>query len=69
MLVVVMCCDVIGGRGVVLALRGVTVVCWGEHHGRLVCLRVLMVEVDHTSTAVRGSRHTVEEQEEEKGVV
>lgn len=58
-MVVVVCGD---GRGVVLdgvALRAVTVVRWGEHHGRLVCLCVLVVEVDHASAAVRGSRHTV----------
>lgn len=70
MLVVVICGDVAGGRAVVLdavALRGVTVVRWGEHHGRLVCLCVLVVEVDHTSTAVRGCRHTVEEREEVEG--
>lgn len=62
MLVVVICGDVAGGRGVVLdgvALRRVTVVRWGEHHGRLVCLRVLVVEVDYTSAAVRGSRDAV----------
>lgn len=56
--------------GVVLdgvALWDVTIVRWGEHHGRIICLRVLMVEVDHAFTAVRGSRHTAEEQEEEEG--
>lgn len=59
--------DVAGGRDVVLdgaALGAVAVVRWGEHHGRLVGLRVLMVEVDHTPAAVRGSGHTAEEQEE-----
>lgn len=59
MLVVVVCGD---GAGIVLdgvVLRGVTVVRWGEHHGGLICLRVLMVKVDNASTAVRGSRHTV----------
>ncbi len=68
-MVVVICGDVAGGRDVVLdgaALRGVTVVCRGENHGRLVGLRVLMVEVDHTPAAVRGSGHTAEEQEEEE---
>lgn len=58
MLVVVICGDVDS-----VALRGVTVVRWGEHHGRLICLGVLVVEVDHTSAAVRGNRHTVEKQE------
>lgn len=61
-LVVVICGDVVDGRGVVLdgvALRAVAVVRWGEHHRRLVCLRVLMVEVDHASAAVRDSRHAV----------
>lgn len=37
--------------------RAVTVVCRGEHHGGLVCLRVLMVQVDHASAAVRRRRH------------
>lgn len=67
MVVVVVCGD---GAGIVLdgiELWGVTVVRWGEHHGGLVCLCVLMVKVDNTSTAVRGSRHTVQEHEEEEG--
>ena len=69
MLVVVVCGD---GAGVVLddvALRPVAVVRRGEHHGRLVRLCVLVVEVDHTSTAVRGGRHTVEEREEKWAVL
>lgn len=43
-----------------VALGGVTVVGWGKHHSGFVCFRVLVVEVDHTSAAVRGSRHTAE---------
>ena len=65
-LLVIVCGDVVDGRGVVLdgvALGAVAVVRWGEHHRRLVCLRVLMVEVYHASAAVRGSRHTVKEEE------
>lgn len=60
MLVVVVVCG--EGADVVLdgvSLRGVAVVRRGEHHGRIVRLRVLMVEVDHASAAERGSRHTV----------
>lgn len=62
MLVVVIC-----GDGAVLdgaALRDVTVIRWGKDHGRLVCLRVLMVQIDHAPTSVWGSRHTVEEEQE-----
>lgn len=69
MLVVVICSDGAGGRAVVLngiVMRGVTVVCRGKYHGCLVCLRVLMVQVDHAPTAVRCRRYTVEEEEVEK---
>lgn len=61
-MVVVVCSDPAGGRDVVLdgiVMWGVTVVFRGEHHGCLVCLRVLMVQVDHALTAVRCRRHTV----------
>ncbi|KAA8585031.1 hypothetical protein FQN60_003725 [Etheostoma spectabile] len=50
--VVVVCGD---NAGVVLdgdSMRDVTVVRWGEHHGCLVCLCVLMVEVDHAFTTL-----------------
>ena len=71
MLLVVVCGDDgASGRDVVLdgaALRGVRVVRRGEHHGRLVCLCVLMVQVYHTSTAVWCNRHTVEEDEKQEG--
>lgn len=52
-----------GGRRVALddaALRGVAVVLGGQHHGGLVRLRVLVVEVDHAAAAVRHRRHTGE---------
>lgn len=54
-----------GRRGVVVcaALRDVAVICWGENHGCLVCFRVLVVEVNHTSAAVRGGGLTGEEEE------
>lgn len=64
-MVVVICSDATGGRDVVLngtVVRGVTVVCRREHHGCLVCLRVLMVQVHHAPTAVRCRGHTVKEQ-------
>lgn len=70
MLVDAICGDTAGGRGVVLdgvSLRGIAVVCWGEHHGGLVRLGILVVEVDHTSTAIRSDRHTAQEGEAEMG--
>lgn len=66
---VVICGDGAVGRDAVLegvALRGVAVVRRGQYHGRLIRLRVLMVEVDYTSTAVRGGRLAVEEEKEEE---
>lgn len=69
MTVVVICGDA-GRRGVVLGnvvLLGVAVVRRGEHHGRLVRLRVLMVQVDHAPAAVRRNRHAGEEKEKQKG--
>ena len=47
----------VGGGGVG---RGVDVVGWGQDHGGLVCLRVLVVEVDHTLTPQGGIAHAGE---------
>lgn len=57
----VICSDAYSGHGIAL----VEVVCWGKHHGCLVCLCVLMVEVHHTPAAVMGGSLTVEKQVEE----
>lgn len=68
MKVVVVVCDraARGGNAVLdgVPLRRVAVVRWGEHHGRLVRLRVLMVEVDHTSAAERDSSLTAGREED-----
>lgn len=49
-----------GGGGVVGqgVLGGVTVIRRGEHHGRLIRLCVLVVQVDHAPAAVLGSGQT-----------
>lgn len=55
------CAGRAGGRDAGLhavVLGGVAVVGRGQHHGGLVRLRVLVVEVDHASAAVRGRRNT-----------
>lgn len=57
-MMVVVCGYAARGREVGLdgvASGRVTVVRWGEHHCCLIRLCVLMVEVDHTFAAVRGS--------------
>lgn len=64
--------DVVLGDGAAavaaVVLQDVAVVRRREHHGRLVRLRVLMVEVDHASAAVRPCRHAVEERERGDGL-
>lgn len=52
--------DTVAGQVGVVVLGGVTVVGWRKHHGGFVCFRVLVVEVDHTSAAIRGSGHAAE---------
>lgn len=60
---VVICSDAYGGQGFA---PDVVVVRRGKHHGGLVCLRILMVEVDHAPAAERGRSLTMEKQVEEK---
>lgn len=60
-LVVSICDGCVGGCDAVLdavVLGGVAVVGRRQHHRCLVCFRVLVVEVDHASAAVRGRRNT-----------
>lgn len=63
---VVVRADDAAGRCVVphgVPLSAVAVVRRREHHGGLVRLCVLVVEVDHAAAAVRGAGHTGGEEE------
>lgn len=59
-MLVVICSDAYGFAPDVVVVR------LGKHHGGLVCLRVLMVEVDHASATLRGRSLTMEKRVEEK---
>lgn len=55
--------DVGGGRLGGGSPRDVAVILGGQHHGGLVRLRVLVVQVDHAAAAVRHGRHAAREKD------